>query len=211
MNVFLDLDGTLLDPFKGILQSVAHALELSGVPVPPLESLGWVIGPPMLENLSRLGVPDPNAALDAYRERYADTGLFEATPYPGMLDALADMHARGNRLVLMTSKPRVYAERITEEFGISQFLNAQFGPELDGTFNDKSALLAHAIDKLAVDRSRSAMVGDRIFDIRAGKSNQVTTIAATWGYGSNDETDQADYSIADITQLPALIDRLSDR
>jgi phosphoglycolate phosphatase len=83
-TVFLDLDGTLTDAGPGIIASVIHALDALGIAAPAPESLGWVIGPPLIDTFSRLGTPNPSEALRHYRARYTDVGLFENSVYPGI-------------------------------------------------------------------------------------------------------------------------------
>jgi phosphoglycolate phosphatase len=55
--IFLDLDGTLIDPKPGIVGSIAGALRRLDLAVP--EDLTWAIGPPLLESFAALGAPDP--------------------------------------------------------------------------------------------------------------------------------------------------------
>ena len=194
--VFLDLDGTLTDPKPGITGSVQHALRCLDMPVPEADDLEWVIGPALLDSFARLGAPDPAAALEIYRARYTETGLFEAHVYDGIPAALDAIAAAGHRLFLMTAKPHIYARRITAGFGLDTHLEAQFGPELDGTFNDKAELLAHALQRLGVDPRDSVMVGDRSYDQIAARKNGLRFIAADWGYGRGSELDGADLRCA---------------
>ena len=154
-TVFLDLDGTLTDPAEGIFSALNYALtQLGHAPLDPA-TMGWVIGPALLDTFARLGVADPQLAVDHYRVQYTDTGLFQNTPYPGIFNALEGLRAQGQQLVLMTAKPHIYAKRITAHFGITPYLQAEYGPELDGTRNDKSELLAHALDQLQADPAQS--------------------------------------------------------
>ncbi|MEO0912176.1 MAG: HAD hydrolase-like protein, partial [Pseudomonadota bacterium] len=45
--IFLDLDGTLIDPKEGITLSIQHALRELGAEVPTQDELTWCIGPPL--------------------------------------------------------------------------------------------------------------------------------------------------------------------
>ncbi len=190
--VFLDLDGTLTDPKPGITRSIVHALETIGVPAPDADSLTWTIGPALVDTFARLGVDDPQAALSVYRARYRQVGLYENRVYPGMIEALAALQAEGIRLFLATAKPHVYARRITAHFGLAPFLEAEFGPELDGTRNDKAELLAHARAELGLENAPALMVGDRRHDHIAAKANGMGALAVRWGYGNEREHALAD-------------------
>ena len=204
-TVFLDLDGTLVDPKPGITDAMRYALRALGRPVPEADELHWVIGPSLLESFTALGVPDPQAALDLYRARYTAGGMYDTEVYLGIPEVLCALKARGDRLILMTAKPHVYARKITARLGLTEWLDAEYGPELDGTRNDKAELLAHAIEELAVAPGQAVMVGDRRHDIAAARANGVASLAATWGYGNAEEWSRADAQCARVADLVDLI------
>ena len=209
-DVFLDLDGTLTDPFSGLTASINYALEKVGRQALPPAQLRSAIGPALVDTFAAMGVDDPEEALGHYRAFYQREGLFDCTVYAGIPEALAEMKADGHRLFLMTAKPHAYATKVTEHFGLSQYLTAEFGPELDGTRNDKAELLAWALPQTGSDPARSIMVGDRMHDIRAGQKNGIVTVAAMWGYGTDDEWDQAEFRCERVKYLPGLIDLIYD-
>ena len=205
MNIFWDLDGTLIDPFLGITDAVQFALEKSGITPPPSEDLKWVIGPALIESFTKLGVPDPDAALALYRAHYTGGGMFRAKVYDGIPEALGQLKAAGHRMFLMTAKPHAYAGKITEHFGLAQFMEVEFGPELDGTRNDKAELLAYAIQKLGVAGQPGVMIGDRQYDFIAARENAMTSIGVNWGYGPEAELAPADHLCQKPADFPALV------
>ena len=183
-NIFLDLDGTLIDPAPGITRSFIHTLTTLGLKAPAPEDLTWVIGPALIDSFARVGAPDPAAALEVYRAQYSKAGLFEARVYDGISEALRGLSDAGHVLYLATAKPHVYARRITAHFGLDEYLTGQFGPELDGTRNDKGALLAHALGGLGLTADSCVMVGDRHHDYDAARAVAMPSIAVTWGFGN---------------------------
>ncbi|MBV7407757.1 HAD hydrolase-like protein [Maritimibacter sp. DP1N21-5] len=204
-TVFLDLDGTLTDPKPGITRSVIHALQRLGLPAPEEDELTWVIGPALIDSFARLGVSEPDIALAHYRERFSTVGLFENAPFDGIHDVL-DRLAASHRLCLATAKPHDFAVRITEKFGLDRHLAAQFGPELDGTRNDKAELLAYALDTLGADPADCVMVGDRHHDFDAARANGMASVAVTWGYGTDEEYRGATVICRTLAYLPQAVD-----
>ena len=84
-SLFFDLDGTLTDPKAGITGCVQYALERLGAPVPSKDELEWCIGPPLRENFVKLAGEDlAGRAVELYRERFSDVGLFENEVYDGI-------------------------------------------------------------------------------------------------------------------------------
>lgn len=188
-TLLLDLDGTLVDPAPGIIGSVRYALAALGSPVGDDVDLRWVIGPPPRVSFARLlgEGGDPEAALKLYRERYGASGLYDAAPYPDVLAVLEERVRAGDRLILCTGKARVFAQRVVEHFGFAPLLHAVYGPELDGRFDDKGDLIAHILEREALDPDQVCMVGDREHDVHAATRHGIPTIGVLWGYGSEAE------------------------
>ncbi|MCK4711307.1 MAG: HAD hydrolase-like protein, partial [Marinosulfonomonas sp.] len=182
-TVFLDLDGTLTDPKPGVTKSFIYALEKLGHVAPTMDDLEWVIGPALVESFTQLKVDDPQMAIDLYRERYTTVGLFENRVYDGIPDLLAGLKDTGYTMCLATAKPHAYARKITAHFGLAGYLTHEFGPELDGTRNNKGDLLAHALSVTGYAAETSIMVGDRHHDIDAARAVGMKAIGVTWGYG----------------------------
>jgi phosphoglycolate phosphatase len=189
--ILFDLDGTLTDPREGITRSIQHALERMGVAPPPQEALTFAIGPPLRESLARLLGDDRREvverALAHYRERFADVGLYENSPYEGIALSLAELRASGSVLYVATSKPRVYARRIVDHFGLGGHFAAVHGCELDGTREAKRDLLEHLVATHAIDPARAAMVGDRGVDMEAARHHGLRALGVTYGYGGAEE------------------------
>ncbi len=190
--VFWDLDGTLTDPKPGITGSVIKALLALDLPAPSPDELEWVIGPALLWSFERLGVSDPAVALDHYRHFYTKQGgMYDCTVYDGIYDVLADL---GNDHVMhiATAKPHSYARKITAHFDLAPHMTHEFGPELDGTRNNKGELLAHALELTGNDPARSVMIGDRHYDMDAARSVGMKFVSVAWGYGAQDDLSGAD-------------------
>jgi phosphoglycolate phosphatase len=208
MHVFLDLDGTLTDSRPGIIGSFAYALKSLGVTPPLLDDLTWVIGPALIDSFRKFYVDDPDRAPELYREKYTSGGLFENSVYAGIPEALGKMKNDGFELHVATAKPHAYARKITAHFGLDEFFTNEFGPELDGTRNNKGELLAYALDLTGIDAANSVMIGDRIHDIEAAKFVGMRSIGVTWGYGTAEETDQANCLCHSPSDLHATVTRM---
>jgi phosphoglycolate phosphatase len=187
--LFFDLDGTLTDPKPGITGSIQYALRKLDRPVPSQDELTWCIGPPLRASFVVLlrGEGLADRAVELYRERFADVGLFENSVYPDIEPVLVALSQSGGRMFVATSKPHVFATRIVDHFGLNSYFEHVFGSELDGTRVHKSDLLAYALRQADVDPSQALMIGDRSHDVVGAKSNGMDAIGVTYGYGSPDE------------------------
>lgn len=214
-TLLLDLDGTLTDNYPGISRSIAYALTRLGAPVPGEDVLRRCIGPPVRESLAwLLDDGDPaavEAALVLYRERYGDVGWRENVVYDGVPQMLDRLSASGQRMVLCTSKPAVYARRIVTLFGLAPPLARVYGADLSGALDDKAKLLAHAATSDGFDPADAIMIGDRKHDVRAARMNGARSIGVLWGYGTAEELAGADARVAMPAELPEAVAKLATR
>jgi phosphoglycolate phosphatase len=211
-NVLFDLDGTLTDPKDGITRCIQYSLDRLGRKAPAADDLLWTIGPPLRESLSRLLRTSEDALLDLalqhYRERFSGVGIYENSAYPGTIQALQRIHASGLRLFLATTKPKVYATRILDHFGLTRFFHGIYGSELDGRLSDKGDLVAHILKTERLNPRLTLIVGDRFHDVLGGKKNGILTAAVTYGYGSQDEITEAkpDFVFQSLSDLEAFLE-----
>jgi phosphoglycolate phosphatase len=188
--ILFDLNGTLTDPKPGITRCIRYALERMSLFSPPEDELTWCIGPPLRGSLAKLvGDDAADRALELFRERFDDVGLYENDLYPGIPELLEGL--AGRRLFLATSKPSPYAQRILEHFWIKHFFEGIFGSELDGTRADKSDLIGYLLEQTDIARDNAVMVGDRSHDMVGARRNGVDGLGVTYGYGSEDELREA--------------------
>jgi phosphoglycolate phosphatase len=189
--LLFDLDGTLTDPKPGIVGCLRFALDRLAVPGPHDDVLATYIGPPLRGTFATLlGTHDQGQmeeAMRLYRERFAETGLYENRVYDGVPGMLERAGSIATAVYLATSKPAVYAERIVRHFGLAHHFRKVYGAELDGRYEQKAELLAHLLENEGVAAEAAVMIGDRAADIRAAKAVGAHSIGVLWGYGSKQE------------------------
>ncbi|HEY6046118.1 MAG TPA: HAD hydrolase-like protein [Pyrinomonadaceae bacterium] len=189
--LLFDLDGTLTDPKPGIVGSLRFALDQLGVSCPSDDVLATFIGPPLrgtfaslLETSETFRIEE---AMRCYRQRFASTGLYENQVYAGIPIMLERAQQASTAMYVATSKPRVYAERIVQHFGLDHRFRQVYGPELDGQREHKADLLAYLLASEGVAPQAAVMIGDREADVHAARANGVRSIGVLWGYGSAQE------------------------
>ena len=201
-TVLFDLDGTLTDPGEGITNSVAYALRQFGIENTDRTQLYKFIGPPLKQSFMQYyGFSDQQAeeAVAQYRVYFAPKGLFENKVYPGVPQLLAQLRAKGYKLLLATSKPEGFAVQILEHFGLLEYFDLAAGATMDGSRVAKADVIAYALQKAGVtDRTRAVMVGDRLHDVEGAKAQGLACIGVLYGYG-----DAAELTAAGAAHLAA--------
>lgn len=210
-TILFDLDGTLTDPKIGITRSVQYALKAFDIDEPDLESLCKFIGPPLKESFMQFYDFDEKRAAEAiekYRERYADIGIYETELYKGIDDLLGKLCTAHRQLMVATSKPTIFAKRILEHFKIAQYFNYISGSELDNTRTDKGDVILYGLGQLKIiDIRKGLMIGDREHDIMGAKKAGITSVGVLYGYGNYAELKNAgaDYIVEDLAELEKML------
>lgn len=201
--VIFDLDGTLTDSAAGVVASFQHALAAIGVDAPSGDLATRIVGPPLVQTFSELGLGERvDAALAAYRAEYASRGWAMNALYDGIADLLDDLRSAGIRLAVATSKPEPAARRILEHFGIAAHFEVIAGACADGSRAAKSQVLADALSQLGPLPPAVLMVGDRIHDVEGASVHGIDTVVVEWGYGAADFADAAaPASVATVSEL----------
>lgn len=198
--MLLDLDGTLTDSRPGIVACLRETMRELGHPIDPADDLTWAIGPPSADVFARLLAPHGGGGVEAavgrYRAIYAEHGMFDNAPYPGVAAMLAALRGAGRRLFLATSKRQDFAARILAHFALDAPFEGIYGALPGGGLDDKAELIAHVLARHAIAPAGAAMmgaamVGDRKHDIVAAHANGLRGIGALWGYGGRAELEQA--------------------
>ena len=211
-HILFDLDGTLTDPGMGITNSVAHALAHFGITVTDRTRLYRFIGPPLVDSfMEYYGFTEEQAqtAVKVYREYFADRGWAENTVYEGIETLLAELTAAGKTLLVATSKPQVFAERILTHFGLDKYFTHICGVALQAPRGySKADVIREALDRAGVDDfSTAVMVGDRHHDIDGAKAVGLDSIGVLYGYGDREEHEKAGANaiVKSVAELKALL------
>ena len=209
-NVLFDLDGTLTDPKVGITKSVKYALDKLGIIVDDIDSLKKFIGPPLKESFQNYyGMDDIKAddAIKYYREYFSGNGIFENELYENIEKVLSYLAKNNFTIIVATSKPRIFAEKIINHFNLTKYFLAIEGSELNGTRSDKGELIFYILNKYNLSAMHSIMIGDREHDIRGANKNSIDSIGVGYGYGTEEElvNSGAKYFVKNIDELSEIL------
>jgi len=177
-GIVFDLDGTLVDSLPDIIGSFRYGFVQEGLSVPPVSEVHALIGQP-LEAMYAHFAPAHAAVLCAhYREHYPRHFLDHSRPFPGVVETLGALRARGYLLAVATTKRSDMARRFVEALGLGALLHHVQGT--DG-FAHKPAPDVVLRALAALGTGGLWMVGDTTLDIHAGQAAGLRTYALTWG------------------------------
>ena len=183
--VIFDMDGTLADTSPGIINSHRYAHKMMGRLVPDKEILSSVIGGPLLQTyIERFGFSPEQAveAVSIYRQYYSEQGIYEASLYPGVKEALEILQSKGIRLALATLKAERFAKKMLENMDVLQYFSVVYGMDEADT-RTKSQLIEMCMRSVGVSSKNTVMIGDSIHDLSGAEACGVAFVGVTYGFG----------------------------
>lgn len=205
-NIIFDLDGTISKSADGILNAFEYALDKMGKAY-DRDELFKYIGPPLRDSfVKELGEDLADDGVEFYRSYYFEKGKYEASIYDGMKDVIKNLYDRGYKIYLATSKGRNSSLEVLESYGILQyFSNVEGSTDI---LNTKKKVLENVIIGNKLKKDQSLMIGDRSYDIDAGFDLGIKTIAASYGYGKDEEYKNASFIAHSPTDIESIIENI---
>lgn len=205
--ILFDLDGTLLNTYKGVSNGVRYTLEYYGLPVPEEKDMRKYLGPPLRDSFSRFaGIPDEklDEAIAKFREYYFDKGVMEYDFFEELKPTFAKLREMGCKLAVATSKLEKGAFIILEDADLTNEFDFICGSTQDESRSSKDQVIAHVLEHFGIaDKSEVLMVGDRDNDIVGAHKNGIKCCGFLSGFGSLEEMQEygADYVIRFISEI----------
>jgi pyrophosphatase PpaX len=183
LQTFLfDLDGTLIDSVRLILDSYHHALAAHGLP--PRSDEEWLrgVGTPLTVQLAEWRDQGMLEALIAtYREFNLANHDRMVTAYPGVVAAVEGIRRAGRATGLVTSKNRPGAVRGLRLVGLESMMDVLVCADEVANPKPHPEPVEKAVALLGADPRSTVYVGDSIHDLVSGRAAGVRTAAALWG------------------------------
>jgi phosphoglycolate phosphatase len=184
--LIFDLDGTLIDSKDDLVSSVNAMLAWKGrTPLPAGVVASYVgSGAPMLVKRALPGVTEEELAgalqyfLDYYREHMLDA----TTLYPGVREALDQLHSERVPMAVLTNKPVRFSVRLVAGLGLSEHFFQIYG---GNSFEEKKPHpigIERLVAESGADRAHTVMVGDSAIDVLTARAASVKACGVTWGF-----------------------------
>jgi len=182
-TVLFDLDGTLIDSVRLILDSYHHTLASHGLP--PRSDEEWLrgVGTPLTTQFAEWR--DDRGTLEAMIATYREYNLKHhdrmVTVYPGVVEAVRRIREAGARTGLVTSKNRLGALRGLTLVRLETMMDVLVCADEVTNPKPHPEPVEKAVAMLGADPATTVYVGDSIHDMQSGRAAGVRTVAALWG------------------------------
>ncbi len=208
-NILFDLDGTIVDSYKGITDSIKHVTKTLNIEDLSDDILKKFIGPPLEKSFIKycndIDKNNIENAINIYRDYYKETGIFDCIIYPDIIECLNILKNNKKNIYLATAKPKPFAKIILSYLHIDNFFNEIYGVDFNGSLKDKYDVMSHAIKDSNLDTNSSIMIGDREDDAIASKKLSVDILSVRYGYGEESEFSSSNYVADNVLDILDII------
>ena len=209
----VDLDGTMIDTlgdFVVALNRMLDDLRLPGIERPSIERMiGKGSEHLVLSVLAHVGgSPDQfPAAWDAYQRHYLAINGQHSEVYPGVLEGLAVLKARGLKLACLTNKPTNFALPLLAAKGLDGFFGVVFGGDAFERKKPNPLPLLKTCEALPSLPAETLMIGDSSNDAAAARAAGCPVMLVTYGYNHGEpvRTVDADAFVDSLAELTTLL------
>ena len=188
--VLFDLDGTLVDSAPDLAGAMNVLLERHGRSTLGLDRVRNMVGQGarvlMERAMEATGEPASAEQMDRlfdefivyYGEHIAD----HSVPFPGVREALGQLHDAGCPMGVCTNKTEALSRRLLDALDLSPYFTAVVGGDTLPVRKPDPEHVLETMRRVGGTPSTSFMVGDSRADVAAAKAAGVPVVGVTFGY-----------------------------
>ena len=201
-NLIFDLDGTLINSKKGIINSLYESFLRTKLEILiPKEEIK--IGPPLNETIricnNKLTSNEVESIKNNFKDIY-DNKLFVLLQVYENVELLLQILKKNNiQIFIGTNKRYIPTKKILKFLSWDNFFKEVYAiDKFDSPYKNKEQMLENLLINENINSDETLYIGDRYSDFIASKKNKISFIGADWG-GSDFESFNKDFKI--IKQL----------
>lgn len=216
--VIFDLDGTLVDSARDIAEATNTAFAPLGVPPFPIDDVKAMIGggsAVLIERAVKAAglplTPETHAEiLGRFMGIYKEVSALGRGIYPGAIELLAGLKARGIKTAICTNKPAPVTDIAVRALGLLPHLDYVLGASDRIAKKPDGAMLHDCCRAVGVQARQTIMVGDSGADNGAARAAGCKIVLVDFGYSKVPVASMGpDAVISHLSDLPGAIQRLA--
>ena len=209
--IIFDLDGTLVNSIDDITNALNYVIEPYGLEQLTVERTTSLVGEGvtrLIEKLLGTKAADlKDAVLKRFLDYYSEHLTDLTVPYPGVhetLEMLGDY-----RKAVISNKREDLSRRLLENLGLSGYFDIIWGSDSVPEKKPSPVPVLEMLKKVSCGPDEAVIVGDSNYDIEAGRSAGVRTVAVSYGYRHISLLKDADFIIDNMKELIFKLDLLN--
>ncbi|MCM8763799.1 MAG: HAD family hydrolase [Candidatus Omnitrophica bacterium] len=183
-----DLDGTLVDAYIAIWETLLHTLKVLGYPPVDFQTAKRAVGHGDKNYIPRFFRPEHvKKASKIYREYHLKSLNGKVKLLPGARQLLEKLKQTHRYIAVASNRPSESGILLVRNLGIEQFFDKMmFGDQVTNQKPDPEILLK-ILDSFKIDRKNTVFVGDMDIDVATGKNAGIDTFAVPTGSSTIEE------------------------
>lgn len=209
--IYFDVDGTLIDARRDIVDAVNYMRSRFGLEPKPFREIVSCIGTGVRDLIEKTVVGDKGVrvsdALKVFGKRYLGHPADHAKLYPNVRSVLR--HFRDKKKIILTNRFRRFALAALERFRLTGYFFDIIGGDDEKCMKPLACVVERSLKRLKADRSRAIIVGDMDIDVMTARNSGIKSCFVTHGLGKLKDVKKLkpDYVIDDLSELKRIIKR----
>ncbi len=206
--ILYDLDGTLADTRRDIINGVRYALTTLSGPELTDDEIKDCVGTGLHELIRQVFRTDDERLADRgaklYRDHYKAHMMDHTHLYSGAREFLE--HFKDRKQAVITNKPNPFSTQILEALGVAHYFIAILAGDNGLPFKPDPAAIHHLMEETGAAKEAVLFVGDSPVDIEAARNASVEVVTLSHGFASEAVLREAkpDHIVHDFKELLAL-------
>ena len=209
--IIFDLDGTLVNSIADITNALNYAIEPYGFEQLTVERTTSLVGEGVTRLIEKLlglkAAALKDAVLKRFLDYYSEHLTDKTVPYPGVYETLEML--RNYRKAVISNKREDLSRRLLESLGLSGYFDIIWGSDSVSEKKPSPVPVLEMLKKVSCGPAEAIIVGDSNYDIEAGRSAGVRTVAVSYGYRHISLLKDADFIIDNMKDLIYKLDLLN--
>lgn len=198
--VLFDLDGTLLDTARDIMQACNYTLKKFGFSTLDESLLRTKITAGMRE-MMKLSVPKDKwesagvetVMRDCFANYYTEHINDMTVPFDGINELMNKLEQNGIKTAVITNKYEAMAKKLLSKYEFSKNLSLILGCDSLTHSKPHPEPIIKTLEKMGINSKEAIYIGDHKNDITASNAAKTDSIAALWGYGTKECDDVSNW------------------
>lgn len=212
--VLWDLDGTLTDSVRFVVDTANRIIEAHGGTALEFDRVGAMTGLPLRE-IFRIAWPDltdddARARTDEYRDIYTREVIPATRLYRGTRATLHAFHDAGLLQATVTGKRAADCEKILRGLRIRDEIEVYLGGDSVQRHKPAPDLALLAARRLGVTPDEAVVIGDAPADIDMARAAGMRAVQVTWGF-SREKLANADVLVRTWPELRRMVFAMAGR
>ena len=210
-GIIFDFDGTLIDSYEAIAESLNHVRTSFSLPAFPAEEVRPMVGHGLERLIEKaIGPERVEEGVKLFRQSYARLCEGKTSILPQVKETLDTLDRRGYQMAIATNKPSYFARDILKALEIDHLFVEVLGPNDVERPKPDPEMIEIIIMRIGLSPEEIVYVGDMPLDVEVGRRAGVAVYAVPTGSSGRDalleaRPDRLLHRFSDLlTFLPAL-------